>query len=30
MITGAQPKILLEQDENGNLKMNDEMGKLRI
>lgn len=28
MITGAQPKILLEQDENGNLKMNDEMGKL--
>jgi len=28
MITGAQPKILLKQDENGNLKMNDEMGKL--
>lgn len=28
MITGEQPKILLEQDENGNLKMNDEMGKL--
>lgn len=28
MITGAQPKILLEQDENGNLKMNDEMSKL--
>ena len=28
MIGGAQPKILLEQDDNGNLKMNDEMGKL--
>ena len=28
MIGGEQPKILLEQDENGNLKMNDEMGKL--
>ena len=28
MISGEQPKILLEQDENGNLKMNDEMGKL--
>ena len=28
MLTGEQPKILLEQDENGNLKMNDEMGKL--
>jgi hypothetical protein len=28
MITGVQPKILLTQDENGNLKMDDEMGKL--
>lgn len=28
MISGEQPKILLEKDENGNLKMNDEMGKL--
>jgi hypothetical protein len=28
MITGEQPKILLTQDENGNLKMDDEMGKL--
>ena len=28
MITGAQPKILLTQDEDGNLKMDDEMGKL--
>lgn len=28
MIGGVQPKILLTQDENGNLKMDDEMGKL--
>jgi len=28
MISGAQPKILVTQDENGNLKMDDEMGKL--
>ena len=28
MITGAQPKILLTQDEDGTLKMDDEMGKL--
>lgn len=28
MITGEQPKILLTQEENGNLKMDDEMGKL--
>ena len=28
MIAGAQPKILLTQDEDGNLKMNEEMGKL--
>ena len=28
MITGVQPKILLTQTEDGNLKMNDEMGKL--
>ena len=25
MITGVQPKILLTQDEDGNLKMNEEM-----
>jgi len=28
MITGEQPKVLLTQDKNGNLKMGDEMGKL--
>jgi hypothetical protein len=28
MITGAQPKILLTQTEDGTLKMDDEMGKL--
>ena len=28
MITGAQPKILLNMDENGNLQMDSEMGKL--
>ena len=28
MITGVQPKILLTQDENGNLKIDDEMGKM--
>ena len=28
MIGGVQKKILLTQDENGNLKMDDEMGKL--
>ena len=28
MITGVQPKILLTQTEDGNLKMDDEMGKL--
>ena len=28
MITGEQPKILLTQDENGNLKMDDEQAKL--
>tara|TARA_R110000782_G_scaffold32993_1_gene80077 strand:+ start:161 stop:517 length:357 start_codon:yes stop_codon:yes gene_type:complete len=28
MIGGVQPKILLTQDENGNLKMNDEMGNM--
>jgi hypothetical protein len=28
MITGVQPKLLLTQDENGNLKIDDEMGKL--
>ena len=28
MIGGVQSKILLTQDENGNLKMDDEMGKL--
>ena len=28
MIGGVQPKVLLTQDENGNLKMDDEMGKL--
>jgi len=28
MITGVQPKILLTQDEDGNLKMNEEMGEL--
>ena len=28
MISGVQKKILLTQDENGNLKMDDEMGKL--
>ncbi len=28
MITGVQPKILLTQDEDGNLKMDDEMGKI--
>jgi len=28
MITGTQPKILLEMDDNGNLKMDDEQGKL--
>jgi len=28
MITGQQPKILLTQDENGNLKMDDEQAKL--
>lgn len=28
MITGAQPKVLLTQDKDGNLKMDDEMGKL--
>ena len=28
MITGAQPKILLNVDENGNLQMDSEMGKL--
>ena len=28
MISGVQEKILLTQDENGNLKMDDEMGKL--
>ena len=28
MIGGVQPKILLTQDEDGNLKMDDEMGKL--
>jgi hypothetical protein len=28
MIGGVQPKILLTQDENGNLKMDEEMGKL--
>jgi hypothetical protein len=30
MIGGVQPKILLTQDENGNLRMDDEMGKLLI
>jgi len=28
MITGAQPKILLTQTEDGTLKMDDKMGKL--
>lgn len=28
MIGGVQPKVLLTQDVNGNLKMDDEMGKL--
>ena len=28
MIGGVQPKVLLTQDENSNLKMDDEMGKL--
>ena len=28
MIGGVQKKILLTQDENGNLRMDDEMGKL--
>lgn len=28
MITGVQPKILLTQDENGNLKMDDTMGSV--
>ena len=28
MIGGVQKKIILTQDENGNLKMDDEMGKL--
>ena len=28
MISGVQKKILLTQDENGNLKMDDEIGKL--
>lgn len=28
MIGGVQPKILLTQDEDGNLKMDDEMGKI--
>ena len=28
MIPGVQPKILLTQTEDGNLKMDDEMGKL--
>ena len=28
MISGVQPKVLLTQDEDGNLKMNEEMGKL--
>ena len=28
MIGGTQPKILLTQDENGNLKMDDEMSKI--
>jgi hypothetical protein len=28
MIGGVQPKVLLTQEENGNLKMDDEMGKL--
>ena len=28
MIGGVQQKILVHQDENGNLKMDDEMGKL--
>ena len=28
MISGVQKKILVTQDENGNLKMDDEMGKL--
>jgi hypothetical protein len=28
MIGGVQQKILVTQDENGNLKMDDEMGKL--
>ena len=28
MIGGVQPKIQVHQDENGNLKMDDEMGKL--
>ena len=28
MIGGVQKKILVTQDENGNLKMDDEMGKL--
>jgi hypothetical protein len=28
MIGGVQKKILLTQEENGNLKMDDEMGKL--
>ena len=30
MIGGVQKKILVTQDENGNLKMDDEMGKLFI
>jgi hypothetical protein len=28
MITGVQQKILLTQDENGNLKIDDEIGKM--
>ena len=28
MIGGVQPKVLLTQDANGNLNMDDEMGKL--
>jgi hypothetical protein len=28
MIGGVQPKLLLTQDENGNLKIDDEMGKM--
>ena len=30
MIGGAQPKVLLTQDENGNLKMDEELSKILL